>query len=254
VLLALAGLVVANGVRAPPLPSAEVEAVALLAEAAWRAGEPRQAEHFARYGLGSAPQDGVLLHLLGNALADQGRSSEAIEALEGAVAADPARATARVDLGLALAAAGDDPRALAELQQAAAAPDSPADAWYNLGVLHERQGRADVPRDDYAQALARDPLHASARLNLGLLLLRDGQAEQALPHLRGVLRLRPRDDKALAGLAVYYAQRQEFTEAGSLFRQALAANPARNDLRAAYAAMLEQEHEGRPGRSQAPGP
>jgi tetratricopeptide (TPR) repeat protein len=244
VALAMAGLLAAHTVPVPELPTAEVEAIALLAEAAWRVKEVRQAEHIARYGLTSNPHAAVLQHLLGNSLLEQGRHAEAKAALEAAVAADPERATALVDLGIALAVAGDDAQALAVLYRAAALPEAPADASYNLGVIYERQGRLDVARRGYAAALARDPVHASACLNLGLLLLREGQADEALTYLRRTLRLRPHDERALAGLAVYHAQRCEFAAAARFFEQALAANPNRDDVRAAYAAMREQErHE-----------
>jgi len=249
VVLALAGLVIATTLPVPALPTAEAEAMALLAEAAWRAHEPRQAEYLARYGLNSAPREAALHHLLGNALLEQGRLPEAVAELQEALAVDPARTTAQVDLGIALDSAGDTALALAALNAAAAAPGAGAEAWYSLGVINERQGDVASARGDYATALRHDPLHASARLNLGLLLLREGQPEAAPGLLHQVLRLRPRDDKALAGLAVYHAQRREFAAASAFFEQALAANPARDDLRVAYAEMRD-EQRGRqdPGR------
>ncbi len=237
VALSLAGLVVAYAVPLPPLPTAEAEALTLLAEAAWRAGDARQAEYVARYGLATAPREAPLHHLLGNALLDQGRSAAAIEALQSALACEPGRSTATVDLAIATAAAGDDAAALALLEGLAAATAAPASAWYNQGVIRERQGDLAAAQNAYEQTLAKDPLHASARLNLGLLLLRAGEAERAASHLERALRLRPRDDKALAGLAVYHAQRGERTEAAALFRRAIAANPQRDDLRQAYGAL-----------------
>jgi Flp pilus assembly protein TadD len=237
VALSVAGLAVAHAVPVPALPTAETEALTLLAEAAWRAGNARQAEHFARYGLVAAPQTAALHHLLGNALLQRGEVAAAITAIQAALEIEPERTTARVDLAIALVAAGDDQGALAVLARAAAAPEAPADVRYNQGVVEERLGHLDVARAAYEQALAKEPLHASARLNLGLLLLRAGQADAAASHLERVLRLRPHDDKALAGLAVVHARRGDARQAGEFFARAIAANPGRDDLRAAYQAL-----------------
>ena len=237
VALSLVGLSLAYAVPVPALPTAETEALTLLAEAAWRAGEARQAETFARYGLETKPQNAALNHLLGNALLEQGKTTDALAALQRSIELEPGRTTASLDLAIALAAVGRDSEALGELQRAATDPAASADVWYNLGVIHERQGAADQALSAYEQALARDFTHASARLNLGLLLLRAGQADRAVPHLERVLRLRPRDDKALAGLAVVHAQRREYRQAGEFLARAIAANPGRDDLRAVSRAL-----------------
>jgi len=241
VALALVGLAVAHAVPVPPLPSAENEAVTLLAEAAWRAGQLREAEHLVRYGLEADPRAAALHHLLGNVLQEQGRRDEAAVAFREALASEPDRTAATVDLAICLASAGADAEALAILLVAATRPTATADVWYNLGVTQERQGDAPAATAAYEQALALDRTHASARLNLGMLLLRQGQGERAAAELATVVRLRPRDDKALAGLAVYHAGRGEYAQAGTFFERALAANPARADLRAAYEAMRVDE-------------
>lgn len=241
VALSLAGLAVAYAVPVPSLPTAETEAVTLLAEAAWRAGDARQAEHFARYGLAVTPRDAALHHLLGNALLEQGQVEAAVAALRRSIQLEPGRTAAVIDLAIALASAGRDAEALRDLERAATSPVVPADVWYNQGVIHEKQGDVDRAVRAYEQALARDVTHASARLNLGLLLMRAGQADQAVPHLQRVLHLRPGDDKALAGLAVYHAQRGEYRQAGEFFARAIAANPRRDDLRAAYRALQADE-------------
>jgi Flp pilus assembly protein TadD len=248
VVLSLAGLVVAYAVPIPALPTAEAEAVVLLAEAAWRARDVRQAEHFARYGLEAHPEDAALHHLLGNVLLEQGKTAAAVAALQRALQSEPGRCTAAVDLAIALAADGRDAAALAELDRAAKLTATSADVGYNQGVIYERQGRLDLAERAYEQALVRDLTHASARLNLGLLLLRGGQGDRAVPHLAGVLNLRPQDDKALAGLAVYHAQRGEFRQAGEFFTRAIAANPKRDDLRAAYREMQADAAAGGPQR------
>jgi tetratricopeptide (TPR) repeat protein len=237
VVLSLAGLALAYAVPVPALPTAETEALTLLAEAAWRTGDARQAEHYARLGLAAAPAPAALYHLLGNALLEQGRTAAAIAAMQSALALEPGRTTATVDLAIAVAAAGDQGTALALLQSVAAAPDAAANARYNQGVIYERQGRLAEARSAYEQALSQDPLHPSSRLNLALLLMRAGDPDPAAAHLAKVLRQRPRDDKALAGLAVYHARRGEYPQASALFARAIAANPQRDDLRQAYATL-----------------
>lgn len=240
VALALAGLTLAYGVPVPALPGAETEAVTLLAEAAWRTGEARQAEHLVRYGLTTAPRAAALHHLLGNVLQEAGRGEEAVAAFREALAIDPDRTAAVVDLAICLASMGAREEALGLLQRASEAPDAPAEVWYNVGVLHEQQGAVDAAASAYRRALARDPTHASARLNLGVLLLRAGEGERAAAELAVVVRLRPRDDKALAALAVYHAERGEYEQAGACFERALAANPTRADVQAAYQHMREE--------------
>ncbi len=253
--LAVAGLALAYAVPAPSLPTAEGEAVVLLAEAAWRVRDLPAAEHLVRYGLAGEPGSAALHHLLGNILQEQGHLEEATAALRQAVASDPDRLAARVDLAIALAAGGATAEARELLAAAAARTDAGAEVWYNLGVLRERLGEPAAAADAYRQALERDRTHASARLNLGILLLRGGDEAAAEGELAAVLRLRPRDDKALAALGVLHAGRGDYARAAAFFARAVAANPGRDDLRQALErARVQAGLELPPGRAVQPDP
>lgn len=231
--LSVGGLTLAYAVPAPSLPTAESEAVVLLAEAAWRGRDLPAAEHLVRYGLAGEPGSPALHHLLGNILHEQGHLEAATAALRQALENDPDRLAARVDLAIVLTAGGATAEARGLLAEAAARPDAGAEVWYNLGVLHERLDEPAAAAAAYRQALERDRTHASARLNLAIILLRRGQEAEAEGELEAVLRLRPRDDKALAALGVLYAGRGDSAAAAAFFERALMANPSRDDLRQA---------------------
>ncbi|MCX7010459.1 MAG: tetratricopeptide repeat protein [Kiritimatiellaeota bacterium] len=78
-----------------------------------------------------------------------------------------------------------------------------ANAWFNLGLIYAE--RNDIPnqRDAYENAIAAEPTMIAARYNLALLLLGEHERDEALTHLREIVRLQP--DNADAHYVLGYA-------------------------------------------------
>ena len=118
-----------------------------------------------------------------HALAIEGRDrNAAIAALERAIAEDPSRVDARIDLGRLL----HESRRLADAERVyreALSLTDDAVVHFNLGVLHEDMGRkADAVRD-YEMALAADAQLADAHYNLALLCEALGRPKLAIRHM-----------------------------------------------------------------------
>jgi tetratricopeptide (TPR) repeat protein len=105
------------------------------------------------------------------------------DAYEHALALDPLKADAHVNLGRVLHVAGERGRAEPHYRQAVKLdPDDPT-PHFNLGVLFEEVGRKEEAVLAYRQAIVRDPDFADAHCNLGLLLESLGRRQEALRHL-----------------------------------------------------------------------
>lgn len=235
--LAVPGLVLAWIVPVPDLPTSGEESALLLAEAAWRTGQTEEASRVLQGALEIRPHSAALHHLMGNVLEAQGRRPEAVGACQSALRLDPDRTRAAVDRAILLSDMGFEAEALEALASVRRRDPHDASAAYNHGVLLERKADFTAAEAAYRQAIGADATHASAHLNLAVLLHRQERAGEAADLYRVTLRLRPRDDKALAGLAVHYANLGETTRARHYFRRAIAANPEREDLRRALATL-----------------
>ncbi|QNP42005.1 tetratricopeptide repeat protein [Lysobacter solisilvae (ex Woo and Kim 2020)] len=140
-----------------------------------------------------APADTARLAAL-----ERSNAEHALDAYERAVAADPLRLDARINLG----------RLLHELEHHDDAERTYRDAFaivrsernysdrgdaallhFNLGVLLDDMDRADEAIAEYENALRVDPELADAHYNLALLYEEQGEARQALRHMSQYRRL-----------------------------------------------------------------
>ena len=94
---------------------------------------------------------------LGNALARQGRASEAIPYLREAVRDDPRSPEAHAGLGTALLNMGSFQEAALQLSEAVRLKPDFAVAHYNLARALELQGSASSASDHYQRAFTLDP-------------------------------------------------------------------------------------------------
>jgi len=100
-----------------------------------------------------------------------------------AIALDPGRVDARINLGRLLHESGHQRQAERVYRDAIAACGPDPLLLYNLGVLLGDAGRIGEAIDSYRQALRRDPAMGDAHYNLALLYERLGRAKDAIRHM-----------------------------------------------------------------------
>ncbi len=142
------------------------------------------------------------------------RYTEAVAALEDAVARAPTWAVARLELARALLDTGAAPSAIAPHLEAArrSDPDNPR-LYYLLGLLEEERGRPEAAAAAFERALALRPSLRDARVRLGRLLLASGRAEAAARVLEPARADAPRSLALRALLAQAYEAAGRLAEA-----------------------------------------
>lgn len=113
----------------------------------------------------------------------------AIRAYEQAIAADPSRRDARINLGRLLHETGQGARAERCYREAIAACGPDAVLLYNLGVLFDDMGRKTEAMEAYRSALRANPDLADCHYNLALLFERFGKRKEAIRHMSEYRRL-----------------------------------------------------------------
>jgi len=113
----------------------------------------------------------------------------AIAAYRRAIAADPERLDARVNLGCLLHDQGRLKEAEAVYREAIETGAADALCWYNLAVLLDDLRRKQDAADAYEEALRLDPALADAHYNLGLLYEAMSKPQDAIRHMSRYRRL-----------------------------------------------------------------
>jgi tetratricopeptide (TPR) repeat protein len=162
-------------------------------------------------GLAVEPENVELLNSMGFALFQQGKSREAVAAMEKALAAlslleqrkahgiqeldvDPKHWKAHNNMALASIDLGELELAEAHYRESLAIEPQPA-IYNDLGFVLEREGLSDEAAELYRKSLELDPESSSAHYNLGVHLLRRGEYSAAEPHLRAALETKPNAQK-----------------------------------------------------------
>ena len=140
----------------------------------------------------------------GWALADAGRTEEAIEQYRLAVGINPNYDRAHLCLALALNDRGDLPGAIREMREVVRLHPESWKVRNNLAVMLARNGQLDSAIVEYREALRQDPNSALTLNNLGNAYMQVGDFRQAIPLLKAVLRLDPGFASARSDLADAY--------------------------------------------------
>jgi tetratricopeptide (TPR) repeat protein len=178
---------------------------------------------------------------LGIALADQGKTQEAIVHYAEALRIKPDNVEAHYNLGVTLAQQGKNQEAIAHFTKALEIKPDHANARNNLGVILASQGKTQEAIAHYTEALRIDPNNAYAHNNLGLVLAQQGKNQEAIVHYTEALRIEPDYAEVHNNLGVALAQQGRSQEAIGHFAQALRIKPeyaeARFSLGLAYLMM-----------------
>jgi len=184
-----------------------------------------------------AARDETYLNL-GVLLAQNRRPSDAIPALQKAVARDPEYAEPHFRLGLAYQDAGRPQAAIEELTIAVRLRPDHGDAHGALGILLRDQNRTAEALLHFREAVTQAPGSADSHSNLGLALMEAGQSTEAIAEFRRALALAPDRPNPHNNLALALASARRFDEALPHFREAIRLEPANYELRINLASAL----------------
>lgn len=144
-----------------------------------------------RHAIEATRDNYVAYNTLGIALADQGKTAEAINAYTTSLQIHPDYAEAHGNLAAALLDARRPAEALPHLERAIALKPSLAEPHVNLGAAYDRLGRPDEAEAQYRQVLTRWPDNVDARCGLAIVLAERGQRNEALAMFADAVRIGP---------------------------------------------------------------
>ncbi len=177
----------ANGTSVPPDSAAPQ---VLLARLAWWAGRGEEALVILRQAVAAHPGSALVHSALGEAYQGiAGRSDLAVTELHHAVALDPARPAAHVDLALTLLRMGRSKQSEAAARRCLERAPDLSPALSVLGAALADQGKFESAASAYAAALLADPADnfGLARGQLPIVLAALGRNVEARRNLRGAV-------------------------------------------------------------------
>ena len=203
----------------------------------------------------AASSEAIKRNNFGAELSKQGRLEEAVAELRLAIQADPAYATAHLNLAYAYDRLGRTDEAVASYQKVIALDPKSAAAFNNLGVLYTKKGKYDEAIQLLEEALKLDPANATLKKNLenaksNREVLQEQEARIA--EARKQTEARPKDPRAAYNLSRAYASSHMKDEALEWLDKALQLgfddirfareDPALTDLRGdpRFARLLER--------------
>jgi tetratricopeptide (TPR) repeat protein len=142
---------------------------------------------------------------LGTALADAGRTSEAINHHEASLRINPAYEPAHYHLGIELESVGRLEEAATQFLAALARDPTSEQLHNDLGVVRAQQGQLDAAIAEFKRAMELSPGYSSAYLNYGNALSQRGETGPALANYRKARELDPASPQVLDRLALLLA-------------------------------------------------
>lgn len=185
-------------------------------------GATREAIEAYRHALRLAPSDAEIHNDLGNALAAAGHMDDALRHLRRAVSLSPGYAEAHHNLSLALKQSGDTEEALAHARRACESDPARSPLLVNLARLLDGSGHHAGALSCYRQAAERSRGDPEPLASVADGLESSGEPRQAVEVYRRLIELAPDVPDHRVGLCRCLFQLQQFAEAESESRQALA--------------------------------
>ncbi|MGE5126670.1 MAG: sulfatase-like hydrolase/transferase [Betaproteobacteria bacterium] len=184
------------------------------------------------------PQDTMLLHGLAVAARKAGLADEAMKAEQAVLALDPTDAGAHNGIGLLFAGAGLFAEARGAFEQAVALDPSAVSYWVNLGNARLTGGDAPAAEAAYRAALRLEATSPDAANGLALLMVSTGRAAEAIPLLERVLAASPDFYEAWLNLGKARQATGDGEQAADAYRRVLGAPPRYAASRRAAADLL----------------
>jgi tetratricopeptide (TPR) repeat protein len=179
---------------------------------------------------------------LGVELLRDGHTDEARDHFLRAAKLNPNYALAHYHLGLAWQAGGHVAEALAEYEIAARLAPANADIQTNLANSLTSSGRAAEALSHYQAALRLTPA-ADIQFDFAQALANLGRTDEAAAHFEAALRIAPRQSEWRKFIALWYARRQQWTEAAIHFKILVQQQPDDPDVHANYGNVLLFSHQ-----------
>ena len=183
--------------RSRALPAAAV--VAILACAITAGGQVQYwKSSIALWGhtLEVTTENSVAHNFLGNALANDGKISEAIVHYSEALRIKPDFVETHNNLGIALGVQGKSNEAMAHFSEALRINPRFEVAHNNLGVALANQGRIDEAIREFLEALRIAPDQADWHYYVAVMFNKKGETSEAIRHLEATLKLNPKHEEA----------------------------------------------------------
>jgi tetratricopeptide (TPR) repeat protein len=183
---------------------------------------------------------------LGNALADIGKTEEAIVHYRESIKIKPGFVNTHNNLGVELARQGKTDEAITYFRNVLLMKPNDVDAHYNLGNELLRQGKIDEAITHFITALQLSPNNSSIYINFGAALAIKGKTDEAISYLNKAIQLKPNEAKAHGMLARILFMQGKSDQAADQFREALRLNPEDNTAkRYLNRIMAESKERGR---------
>src|SRR5882757_99018 len=193
-------------------------------------------------------EDADAFYKQGVAYKQEGKSDQAIDALEHAVAANPKHYMAWASLGnLYKTARKDIPKAVAAYEHAVEGLKKDKVVWENLGMAYYRNNQIDLALKTLIAASAMDPNDAEIRFNLGTVRRQKGDLTGAIADLEVAVRLKPEEPMYINNLGVAYRYAKRYDDAVKVLKKAIELTPndanAHFNLAVAYRRQTEKNPE-----------
>ena len=162
---------------------------------------------------------------MGDALKDQGKLEESVEAYNKALAIKPDYVEAYNNLGNTLKDQGKLEESVEVYNKALAIKPDYVEAYNNMGNALNEQGKLEEAIEAYNKALLIKPDYADAYNNMGNALKEQGKLEQAIEAYKKALAIKPDSAKVYNNLGNVFADQGKLEEAIEAYNKALVINP-----------------------------
>jgi protein O-GlcNAc transferase len=206
------------------------------------AGRP---DHDAKAGAGEAAPDRLAHEALGLHL--QGKLAEAETLYRRILDTDADHVDALQLLGALVLQLGRTDEAIEHLQRAVAIQPTHVEARNNLGVALQKRGEIDEALSHWEEAVRLKPGYAQAYGNLAKALTEKGRTGLALACWERAIALAPADVQAMADFAAALQTANRFDEAVAHYERALALQPDLIEMHCSFASALRRA--GRPAEA-----
>jgi len=178
---------------------------------------------------------------LGNALQVQGKTAEAIDAYLMALRIEPANAKAHINLGNALHKHGRTAIASDHFFEALRLDPENKEAHTGLGIALQGQGEIEASIAHYYQALRTDHNYKEAHHNLGVALDALGRTAEAIYHFSEALRIDPDNAATHTELGLALKRKGKIDQALEHYLQALQKDPEYKKAHLSLADALQEK-------------
>lgn len=192
---------------------------------------PAQVEEAARSLTARYPEDAWSWKALSQVLRQQGRFSEALQAVRTAVHLAAAEPEVHFELALVFDRLGETIEAEASLRRALQLNPNFAEALNELGLILERTDRAAEAEVSYRRAMALQPGWPGVLSNLAVALKFQGKLDEAEATLRRAIALDPSSPSSQVNLASILRDAGRLAEAEQSLRRAVERFPQMTEAR-----------------------